>query len=193
MKYILCFLLCFIVSCGQSPVITSTPTIVILPSVPNATIIYYDISGSTQNELRTQLDALGPIGYDGYKGDSTTRWSITWHWPDDAEGACELSRTQISYEIKVVFPRWRSSEGVSLELKAKWTRYVAALAEHEKGHVDLVIDNIPKVKETIQNATCETANTAGETMLDEIRKQEIDYDAATNHGATQGARFPSTW
>jgi hypothetical protein len=42
----------------------------------------------------------------------------------------------------------------------------------------------------IKGATCATANAAAERQLDLIRRHDVRYDAATQHGATQGARFP---
>jgi len=167
------------------PLITPTPV-----TIPNATVVYYDISGSTENELRDQLDVSGPVGYDAYKGDSTTRWYITWHWPINQDGSCQIDQAIVSYEITVIFPRWKQTEGASARLVARWEEYTAALIEHEKGHVDLVVFNVPKVAEAVKGASCETANAVGEMMLAKIRKQEVQYDATTIHGATQGARFP---
>jgi predicted secreted Zn-dependent protease len=192
MKYALCLLfsLVFIAACNAKP-ITAFPLMTLTPvAIPNATVVYYDISGSTENELRDQLDVLGPVGYDGYKGDSTTRWYLTWHWPTNQDGSCQIDQTILSYEITVILPRWKQTEGASARLVAKWEQYTAALIEHEKGHVDLVVFNAPKVAEVIKGAQCEMANAVGEMILAEIRKQEVQYDATTNHGATQGARFP---
>jgi predicted secreted Zn-dependent protease len=192
MKYALrlLFSLVFIGACNALPITAPALTTLTPVAIPNATVVYYDISGSTENGLRDQLDASGPVGYDGYKGDSTTRWYITWHWPTNQDGSCQMDQTAVSYEIKVIFPRWQPTEGVSAQLVARWEQYTAALLEHEKGHVDLVVLNVPKVVEAVKGRQCEAANAVGEMMLAEIRKQEVEYDAATNHGATQGARFP---
>jgi len=64
------------VATATAPVPTAGPI-----AIPNAQLVYYDITGSTATELRAQLDALGPRGYDGYKGDATTSWTIRWNWP----------------------------------------------------------------------------------------------------------------
>lgn len=165
-------------------------TAVGLVYIPNATIVYYDVSGSTENELRTQLDALGPVGYDGYKGDATAEWFIRWNWPGFGSSSCQLSEATVSYEIQVIFPRWTPPENVSSDLVAKWVSYTRALAEHEKGHVDYVVANYQSVLDAIRGAACETADAAAHAALAPIRQHDIDYDATTNHGATQGARFP---
>ena len=53
------------------------------------------------------------------------------------------------------------------------------------GHSDHTAGN-----EAIKAATCETAEAAATAALESLRQHDIDYDAATNHGQTQGARFP---
>jgi hypothetical protein len=53
-----------------------------------------------------------------------------------------------------------------------------------------VLEREEDVLEAIQDATCDTADAAATEVLDEIRQHDIDYDEETNHGETQGARFP---
>ncbi len=192
MKRALCwlFFLWLITGCNTS--LTAMPTLTSFGSVsiPNATVVYYDISGSTEDQLRDQLNTFGPVGYDGHKGDATTQWHITWQWPGRANGSCRLSEAVVSHQITVILPKWNPPPSASSKLIAKWETYLLALAEHEAGHVSLVIANLQRVEETIKGATCETANAAGEARLSEIRKADVDYDTVTDHGATQGARFP---
>jgi predicted secreted Zn-dependent protease len=189
-----------ILSCG-SATLAEDPTATPFSSSPvevkiekvdisNATVVYYDITGSTETELRDQLNKLGPTGYDGYKGDATTEWHIHWNWPGYGSDSCDLGAAVITHDIKVILPRWRPSLNVSSELTAKWAAYITQLALHEKGHVDHVMENFPSVVDAIKDSTCESADSVGMVMLDQLRQHDIDYDAATQHGATQGARFP---
>jgi predicted secreted Zn-dependent protease len=87
-------------------------------------------------------------------------------------------------------PRWVPPKTASPGLVAKWANYTHALAEHEKGHVDFVVANYRSVAKAIKSATCGTAETAAQAAIDPIRQHDIDYDVVTDHGATQGARFP---
>jgi predicted secreted Zn-dependent protease len=169
---------------------SATSTAVGSVGIPNATIEYYEISGSTEGELREQLDALAPVGYDGYKGDATTNWFIRWDWPGYGTMSCDLSKATVSYEIEVVFPRWALPDDASPDLVTKWASFTRALAEHEKNHVDFVVANYRSVLAAIKSATCETADAAASSALEPIRQHDRDYDAATNHGETEGARFP---
>ncbi len=179
---------------------TNTPTFTVTPSetpiavglveLQGANVVYYDISGSTERELREQLDVLGPVGSDNIRWDALTSWFIRWNWPGYGSNACNLSVVKVSYDIEVIFPRWISSENASSELIAKWVRYTQALAEHEKWHVDIVIASIQSVTDAIMGATCDTAEAAAQAALIPIRQQNASYDETTRHGAMQGARFP---
>jgi predicted secreted Zn-dependent protease len=140
--------------------------------------------------MRQQLDSLSPVGFDGYKGDATTNWRINWGWDGYGNSSCDLTTANVTYSIEVTMPRWQAPQDASPELITKWNNYIQALAEHEKGHVDNIVANYKSVEDAIKNATCDTAEAAAQAALDPIRQYDIDYDAETNHGATQGARFP---
>jgi predicted secreted Zn-dependent protease len=159
-------------------------------SIPYASMQYYDIAGSTEGELRAELNAKGPVGYDGYKSDATTKWFIGWTWPGFGTSFCTLSAPTVSYQITVIFPRWRVPANAPPPLVSKWTNFEEALGEHEKGHVDFLVTHYSSVSTAIERASCNTAEAAAQDALKPIRQHDIDYDAETNHGATQGARFP---
>ena len=121
-------------------------------SIPNATMQYYDVAGSTESELRADLNSKGPVGYDGYKGDATTQWSIGWTWPGYGTVFCTLSAPTVTYQITVVFPRWNAPASAPPPLVAKWTNFALALGEHEKGHVDFVVAHYPTVSDAIERS-----------------------------------------
>ena len=191
---LLCLLL--LASCNRATqdVTPASPKVIPNPltaiSIPHATVVYYDISGGTEIELRDQLDLLGPIGYEGYQGDSTTQWFIRWNWDGYGSQECDLKTAKVSYDIQVIMPRWIPPRHAPPDLISKWGHYIRLLARHETGHVEYVVSHYPSVIEAIQKATCETAEEAAQAMLAQIRQHDIDYDAATNHGTIQGARFP---
>jgi predicted secreted Zn-dependent protease len=159
-------------------------------NIPHATITYYDISGSTAAELRADLNRLHPTGFDGARGDATTKWNIHWDWPGYGESDCRLDQVKVSYQVKVIFPRWKPPADADPELVARWATYTLRLAEHESGHVDYLAAKIGSVEQAIRGATCQTAEAAAQAALAPFRQHDLDYDADTNHGETQGARFP---
>ncbi len=188
------FVSILIIACQGLTFTTSTPvpipTVVSTVEIPYAKMIYYDISGSTETELRESLDALAPVGPDNYRGDALTTWYIRWTWDGYGTEDCDLRSATSTCDIKVTLPRWNPPQDASPALIEKWNRYILALAGHEKGHVDNVIANLPNVIDAIHRATCPTAEDRAQDILSGIRQNDIGLDATTNHGETQGAKFP---
>ncbi|MHB8119788.1 MAG: DUF922 domain-containing protein [Methanothrix sp.] len=159
-------------------------------SFPDAAVSYYDITGSTAEELRSRLNILRPSDPNGHRYDAVTLWSINWNWPGRGSILCRLDKATVSYKIKVVFPRWISPKNTSSELVTKWGNYICALAEHERGHVNIFINNHHLVANAIKNANYYTADSAAHVVIGHLKQLDAEYDAITDHGASQGARFP---
>ncbi len=160
--------------------------------IEGAQMNYYDITGSTADELRHSMDQLRPTDpYDANKPvDSYADWYIAWNWPGYGTDNCDLSASTITYTINVIMPRWRAPADASPDLTAKWEKYIQSLTFHEKGHVDNIINNYLTVMIAIQDASCLTAEAEAQKALDDLRQFDSNYDSETKHGETQGAVFP---
>ena len=169
---------------------TPLPTAVVAVEIPYAKVAYYDVKGSTETELRDQLNALAPTAPDGTRGDALTLWYVRWTWDGYGTEDCDLRSASATYDIRVTMPRWAPPSNASPALVEKWNRYILALAGHEKGHVDNVIANLPVVINAIRRATCSTAEARAQEILAGMRQNDVNFDASTNHGETQGAKFP---
>jgi len=157
----------------------------------NVTMVYYEITGSTANELRKEMNKLGPVNpEDGLRYDARTDWHISWTWPGYGKSKCDLSHADVNYDIKVTAPFWNPKVGIDSALVDRWNNYMTALALHEQGHVDITVDHYLKVKDAIQGATCGTAEQAAQEIIEEIRSLQAEYDGQTKHGNLQGAVFP---
>ncbi len=152
---------------------------------PQATEQPYDVSGSTASEIRSQLSAYGPNGYDAY-----TKWAVHWSWPGQGTATCRLQDAEVSYEVTVTFPRWIPTEQATPELVIHWNGYLYALALHENGHINNVVSHIPAVLAAIKGSACLAADSAAQAVLQQMREFDGQYDLTTDHGRTQGARFP---
>ncbi len=150
----------------------------------------YTIVGSSEDELRMQMNELGPIADDGIRYDAVTRWWVNWNWPPDRYGGCDLAKVDVSYTIIVKLPYWSPPPDVLNRLVEKWNGYLEALTKHEKTHVENVTDYVPLVKQAVMDATCDSANAAAYAVLDELKEADRVYDKKTGHGNTQGVRFP---
>ena len=177
---------------SDAPVTETSPAVeAVSIQIVHATMIYYEISGSSADELRVQMNQLGPLDLmNGQHYDARTDWHISWTWPGYGSNDCDLSKTTVSYDIKATVPHWQPAPGTDQKLIAQWNGYLNNLALHEQGHVDSIARNYIQVKDAIRRATCSTAEEAAQDMLDIFRQANAEYDQQTNHGETQGAIFP---
>lgn len=148
---------------------------------------YYEVYGEDRDSLKASLareaPSLGAARHRAY-----TTWDIRWQygWREDS---CDLSQPQIFADITVTLPHWGSEGRADLRTRAEWQRYVFALAEHERGHVEIIRAHLPEIRAAIRAATCQTADDAGHAVLDALRAANARYDEETRSGHTQGASF----
>jgi predicted secreted Zn-dependent protease len=160
------------------PAITAPPATVDSITIDNAEILFYTVTGSTANEIRHSLNQNRPGSYDGW-----AQWYFTW-------SGCQDGGMEVTYTITVDFPQWNPPANPSGTLVQSWNRYINALAFHEQGHVDLVMEAVPNFIDTLQTVPCDEINATANAMLAEINQANVQYDEETDHGATQGAIFP---
>ena len=134
---------------------------------------YYEIYGSTVEQLRQQMSKKGKEGYFGY-----TSYRINW------KGA------KAEVKITVLMPRWKN-QGASASMRKKWFDFWNALALHEQGHVDSVWKYVRQTRSTIEenHLSGNEANKRWKQCVADINAEFKEYDAETDHGVTQGAVF----
>lgn len=164
-----------------------------------AEVVYYDIVGNNAKELRRELGAKGPIGENGTTVDGHTNWHVRWNfrYAPTAEG-CRFTEFVVNVTGEIVLPRWAAGEKASNALAKKWQSYVVALRVHEDGHYTHGVRAADEVKALGQSfrvsGSCSTIgqlfNDRAESILNKFRAADATYDADTDHGRTQGARFP---
>ncbi len=161
--------------------------------------VYYDIVGRTAADLRTAMDARGPVGPNGRRGDAYTTWRVSWHYRySAADGTCRLTQLDVSFAVAFTFPRWVDEEKASQGLQGRWRTYLKALTAHEDGHAEIgrrAAGRVADLRRQVGiHATCQALEDAikraAGTVLDEERRTELQYDKDTDFGRTQGARFP---
>lgn len=158
-------------------------------------IAYYEISGETVDELRASIQANSTAnGFDAYTG-----WNINWTFDMiPAGGACALDNVQVYVSVRIDFPELVDEEDTPDDVVERWDAYAEVLMEHEQGHVA----NGEQAAEEIDEALSEfeidggcgsieaQANDHAMTFIRAANERDLEYDRVTDHGATQGARFP---
>ena len=165
----------------------------------NETFNYYDVSGSTVQELRADLNRSGPLDKDGKRFDAVTRWHIRWHYNYQTGGnECAIAKVSTTVEVIITFPRLNDTASIPAPVRKAFVDYTEKLLIHEKGHAQNAIDTARRIEDGIgalaPQGGCSdlgrTANKLGFSRIDDAKQWDIDYDLRTRHGASQGARFP---
>ncbi len=160
--------------------------------------IYYEINGATVDELRSQMQKLGPVDQSGRHYNGYTDWHVRWsHNCQSLDDTYGIGSIEVKVEVKLTLPKWEASSDVAGELVNKWDVYLRALQAHEDGHKDIAIEAgveiIRRLKVLGSFASCEelseVVNSAGQGILEEYRRKETLYDKETKHGASQGAKL----
>lgn len=161
--------------------------------------LYYKVKGATANELRDQMDQLGPVDRFGHRHDMYTDWEVNWAYPyAQNEAGCTTGPIQMSTTITFTFPSWEPPPDASVELVDQWNSYLDLGQVHEDGHKEIALEAGREILLALQavpvHASCDrleqTVDQKGQELLEQFRRKEIEYDQTTDHGATQGARFP---
>src|SRR5690606_22966323 len=185
---------------GLGPGGSAAPTSSMEMSKAQETIKYYDVRGSTIEELRREVYSRGPYDSTGQRFAGWAEWRIRW-WFDREQvpQGCKISRAVTETDIEYTLPRWVDADNAQPELRKRWNRFLEALTLHEQGHGELARALAAEIEFAIRNLppepTCEEldrkVNELANRMILEDRTQEA-YDLVTGHGQTQAAVFPDT-
>jgi len=159
---------------------------------------YYIVDGTSARELRAALDRSNPL-----KGksasDARTDWDVHWSYQTiSSVTECRLRSVEIRTTITITLPKWVPSSNAAPDLQQRWETYLKALLKHEEGHralAQIAAADVGKQVRSIKGAaSCdalgESITTKANATIAEYREKEAQYDRKTEHGATQGARFP---
>jgi predicted secreted Zn-dependent protease len=156
---------------------------------------YYSVAGATLREIhasfRSNRPWRGTAQHDGY-----TRWQVDWTFGvREIDNKCRLTSLNTRTTIAITLPLWIAPTNATDEVRQAWQRYITALGQHEAGHGQMALaaaaEMHKRVKESGEDANCDALrqkiNSLGQTIIEQYRARDQQYDERTRHGATQGA------
>ncbi|HEU4670109.1 MAG TPA: DUF922 domain-containing protein [Dyella sp.] len=162
------------------------------------TVTTYDVHGATADAIADDMARSGPLDH-GHRVDGYTRWRIqtSYAWRFDPR-ECRLTRFDATLGIAMTLPQWVPTGHPSASLRRRWERFSAALRTHEDGHAAIGRDARQQILDRARALGPESDCKALVQRVDDLvadvmkshRQMDVDYDARTNHGETQGAVFP---
>jgi len=163
-------------------------------------IVYYDVSSSTPQAIRAELDRLGPIhAADKRRFDATTRWHVKWTYRYRNVGQdCAIARVSTTVDVTITMPRLKADSPRPQAVARAFEEFSEKLMQHEEGHAQIGIDAAKRIEAGMldlkPHPTCDAlgraANALGQSLIKEANQKDAEYDARTQHGRGQGARFP---
>lgn len=158
----------------------------------------YELRAPDGAALRRAIDRARPTAGDGKRYDAVTQWHLTWKYDfDRSPRGCGLQNVRGTLSVGYVLPRWVDQDAAPPADRARWQRYRRSLFIHERGHGDIAATGVNEIMDALARVgvarDCPTiekrANQLGDRLLKATQQRERDYDAETDHGRTQGARF----
>ncbi len=191
---------------GGYTIIIPTPTApkIVYPVDFNSAFMVstYAVTGKTKEELSRSLEASSqsdPHESGGGRFYARTDWLLSAHWlPRPTSSGCELEKGDVNITITMTLPVLATSFGVQADALNRWKTFIQNTQEHESGHVKLAEQGARDYQRDLGNiapaSNCDIMQTRLRDLFDKsfaaIDKANVNYDAQTQHGFTQGAVFP---
>ncbi|HYE96262.1 MAG TPA: DUF922 domain-containing protein [Rubricoccaceae bacterium] len=158
---------------------------------------FYPVQGRSEGDLLHSMLTRGPVwGERRFFGLTTTAVRYTYRRVP-SRGGCTLSDVVVHLDVTVTLPRWTPPRGAPYALERDWAAFRTALERHEDGHRRLAVsfgEAIRSMLTLARTASCETMDAEVGRRVASLQshfdRQQRDYDAATDHGASEGARWP---
>lgn len=171
----------------------------VAPSAPEVEVTRsdapYAVSGASAAELRqSMLDHARATWTDpDGAGMTQVKLGAELRCQEYSDGAA-LSQAKLTLALTVYLPSWQGRAQAAAPLQAAWDSFASALRTHEEGHVAIANRHAAAMRQALQamklEASCPELMDRVKTLIYRadaaMMKEQLDYDAKTNHGATQG-------
>lgn len=153
----------------------------------------YQAYAQRGKSLFQAMAAATPFHENGRPFLGNTSREIHWqlHWRDNGRGMCRIEDVRVSLQTTITLPQLNN---VDLDRQSEYTRYYTALRIHETGHYRIeqeMANELDRALASLPEAPCTTienaANARGNEIVRGYDHREVQYDAETDHGRTQGA------
>jgi predicted secreted Zn-dependent protease len=158
---------------------------------------YYVVTGASVREIRRSMTEARPWR-NRETVDAATTWRVEWKFAMNSSGVvCHMTDVSTVTTIATTLPRYVPPTNAAPELVERWVKYFGALARHETVHAEMAKATGVEIQNTLRAesaADCallrRQADAVGNSILSRRRREERELDLRTQHGGTEGARFP---
>jgi len=151
---------------------------------------YYDIQGSTMNQLFGEMHHKGGRS----NGVAWCSWQVNWgpEYVLTSEGYV-VKKPNTVLVITYRYPRWLDRDKAPDDLRKEWDRLVQNAIVHEKGHGAIAMEAVRAIDKALASVPPNKdiriysgrVNAVGSKMLNAYKNKEQEYDKLTNFGRKQ--------
>lgn len=159
-------------------------------------IRYYDVVGSTTDQIRASVFHNTPIRINGspYGAVTENHFDRAYSAVTTGAGGCEVKNVRVHLISRITLPRL-VRDGQSETVLSEWQRYIGALRAHEMMHAqngrytaETIASRLFSVKSSMPCSQMQQLlNAAVEQLIENMGKWDEQLDATTEHGRSQGA------
>lgn len=157
----------------------------------------YPVIGSTVAEIRSQL-RLDRYDLADSEFVGLTKAEVQWQFRlTRVDSACGLAQVAVFLHFETLLPQWLPPSDRPTPLATQWQKFLSATEVHEHGHRNIALHTaaaIAHLLDSLRAPTCsglrDIANLDARTEWEIGDRDQRAYDTGTQHGATQGARWP---
>ena len=134
-------------------------------------VVHYDVSGASAQEIRAEMDRLGPIDETTKRRfDATTRWNVKWTYRYRNVGQdCAIARVSVTVDVTTTMPRLKPDSPVGLA--RTFSEYTDKLREHEEGHAQNGIEIGKRIEAAIHEAPQPVVRAGGHVRPKSLRQK----------------------
>lgn len=159
--------------------------------------VYYDVIGSTADEMARSIREQRPRRGDGWTV-AQTEWSARVEVRQSQElYGCRIERARINLFFVVTLPRWRPGTAVPEELRRQWDDFLAAVVAHEEKHKQITTIQAREFAKSLGELRLRSCSGVQEAVDDVQqrfvgRAQQLNdgFDRDTANGDAEGVRWP---
>jgi predicted secreted Zn-dependent protease len=153
--------------------------------IARKSISYFDIKGSTADELDAALNQRGPLAIGSsshHPGATKIRFGGNATY-SEANGRCYISGVKVTVDTEIILPRWRDRRHASKQLSMIWDTLAADIRRHEDRHIEIARQHARQMERQILSLPSASNCDALQEKANEVTSRETE-----RHDADQ-ARF----
>jgi predicted secreted Zn-dependent protease len=172
------FILAFQVAAQSGPAVQESRA---LRELPNATVAYYNVSGS---DIRSLNDSILSQQEEQVSTSSAT-WDVGVSIKKrQVDRKCTIEGADAHFNATVRLPRWTNEKDARKDVRDAWHAYLKKLEDRQAADLWFVYDRVPQVTQAARASDCDHAGAAASAAIQRIKAEEAEFIRRTTAEAS---------